>query len=90
MVPNYLSTVQAISSFAAPPNFRVFCLFASVNRKKNYHFKVQVHIREGHLKLHCRLTTEGKNCEYHPAHSLLFIIILGGYIFYFISQTCAL
>ena len=33
--------------------------------------------------LDCTLPRQGKNCECHPAHSLLFII-LGGLCFYFI------
>ena len=38
---------------------------------------MQVHKRKGHLKLLCSLTTQGENCECHPAHSFLFINILG-------------
>jgi len=62
--------VQVILSFATPPQFHVCCLFASVNRQKNHYLKV--------TKPHCSLTTQSKNCEYHPAHPLLFIIISGG------------
>jgi len=46
-----------------------------------------VHNSKGYLKLHCSLTTQGKNCEYHPAHSFLFIIILGGYMLLFLQSN---
>jgi len=39
---------------------------------------MQIHKRKGHLKLLCSLTRQGKNC--HPAHSFLFINIMGGYM----------
>jgi len=37
-------------------------------------------------KLQCGLTKQGKNCECHPAHSFL-LIILGGYILVFHQST---
>jgi len=46
---------------------------------------MKIHKREGHLKLLCSLTRQGKNCECHPAHSFLFINILGGYMLLFSS-----
>ena len=57
-------------------NFFV-CIFASESRQKNHDFKLQVHERKGHSKLHCSLTRYGKYCECHPAHSFQFIIIMG-------------
>jgi len=35
------------------------------------------------LKAALSLTALGKNCECHPAHSFVFINILGGYMFLF-------
>jgi len=46
---------------------------------------MQIHKRKGHLKLLCSLTRQGKNC--HPAHSFLFINIMGGYM---LNQSWAL
>jgi len=50
---------------------------------------MQVDKRKEHLMLLCSLTTQGKNCECHPAHSFLFISILGGYMLLFSSATHA-
>jgi len=41
--------------------------------------------------LHCGLTRQGKICEYHPAHSFLFIIIIfDGYMLLLHQSPCAL
>ena len=55
--------------------FILFCLFASVKRKKNHYFKVQVHKCKAQLKP-AGQTSQGKNCECYPTHSFLFVNIL--------------
>jgi len=60
-------------------------LRAKRSRKTTTSKSTKIHKREGHLKLLCSLTRQGKNCECHPAHSFLFINILGGYMLLFSS-----
>jgi len=48
MVPRYLSVVQVLLSFAAPPNLH--CVLLICERKKVEKPLLQVHQRKGHLK----------------------------------------
>jgi len=45
------------------------------------------HKCKGHFKLLCSLTRQGKSCECHPAHSFLFINVLGGGYFLLFHQS---
>jgi len=49
MVPRYLSVVQGLLSFAAPPNLH--CVLSICEREKveNQLLQIQVHKRKGHL-----------------------------------------
>jgi len=48
---------------------------------------MQVHKRKRHLKLLYSLTSQGKKCECHPAHSFLFVNILDGFMLSFHQST---
>jgi len=75
-----------------PPHrtFIVFCLFVSVNRKKNHYFEVQVHKCKGHKAVLAFTLGKAKivNVIQHTHSDLS--IYRTAICFYFISQPCAL
>jgi len=85
MVPRYLSVVQVLLSFAAPPNH---CDLSICEREKleNPLLQIQVHKRKGHLNPAAE-TRQGKNCECYPAHSFLFVHILRGNMLFIHQST---